>query len=273
MKSQACHQLTDIKRLKMLKSIKTLPFVISLLFGAVHANALTVALDPGHTPSSPGATAACGKREVGYNDIVTGLLKEELERTGHTVILTRQFGQEVIQADQGNGTGRESARSLRQRVANAGRADILLSVHHDSVSERYLESVPNLCGTTPGTRFTASFKTDPRVQIGYNVFASNSKQSRRLALAIGHSLKEAGLVPSSYHAAPWELDQVSLPVDVTNGVWIKNLFIIRESPMPAVLIEVYPIVDPEYEQKASTPEFRKLVINAIRKGIDAYAKN
>jgi N-acetylmuramoyl-L-alanine amidase len=249
--------------------MKIVQALAALVF-ACNASAATIAIDSGHTPLSPGATAACGQREVVFNDTIVQLLKAELEQAGHRVVLTRQPGQNVVQHDLHDGSGRESAVSLRQRLVHTQGTDLLLSIHHDSIQERYLQVVPDLCGGRPGTRFTQEFITDPRVRVGYNVF-TYTERSKTLALAIGKRLKFQGLQASYYHSSLWEPDPATA-VDEYFGVWRKNLFVLRESKMPAVLIEVWPIVDPAHEQRARDPAFQQLVVKAIRKGVDDYVR-
>ena len=250
--------------------MKNILFALALAASA-QAQAITVAIDSGHTPSSPGVRGSCGAREVDYNDQVTRLLVNELQKDGYQVRLTRPFGKEVLQNDRGNGTGRESAQSLRQRVVNAGNSQILISIHHDSTAEAQMETVPGLCeGNKPGTRFKDSFKNHRDVKIGFNVFVSGSRSSNRLGLEIGKRLRALGLEASNYHSERWEPGQGATPIDEENGLWQKGLFIVRQSPMPAILIEIHPIVDPDYEAYSTTKEFREAVTKAIKEGVDAY---
>ena len=82
------------------------------------AGIATVMIDPGHGGSEPGAPGTI-RREKELNLAVALKLRDELERRGFNVIMTRD---------------RDTTVPLRQRVeiANASPADIFVSIHHDA---------------------------------------------------------------------------------------------------------------------------------------------
>ena len=75
-----------------------------------------IAIDPGHGGGDSGAVGVDGARECDLNWSIANYCKEELEKYGVPVFLTRGWGDNP---------------SLQQRVANAadGGADVLVSIH------------------------------------------------------------------------------------------------------------------------------------------------
>lgn len=82
-----------------------------------------VAVDVGHTLAAPGATSARGRGEFAFN--------LDLARQVAVALRARGIDARLINED-----GRIA--SLRERPAQAAGADLLLSIHHDSVSEQEL---------------------------------------------------------------------------------------------------------------------------------------
>src|SRR5262249_30119966 len=91
--------------------------------------AFRVVIDVGHTVESPGAVSARGIDEYGFNL----RLAKEIERS----LVDAGFARTVLMV-----TGGRARRSLFTRVARANRSapDLLLSIHHDSVPDKFLET-------------------------------------------------------------------------------------------------------------------------------------
>jgi N-acetylmuramoyl-L-alanine amidase len=87
-----------------------------------------VALDVGHLPSAPGAMAADGKMEYEFNRHMVELIAANLQRDDRIRVV-------VV-----NAAGKRISLSGRATAAKAAGADLLLSIHHDSVNDRYLEA-------------------------------------------------------------------------------------------------------------------------------------
>ena len=88
----------------------------------------TVCLDPGHGGSDPGAIGVLGSREKQLNLNAALQVKALLEKAGAKVLMTRENDVDVFGA---NATDREELRA-RTLVANENRADIFISIHHNS---------------------------------------------------------------------------------------------------------------------------------------------
>ncbi|PKO50856.1 MAG: N-acetylmuramoyl-L-alanine amidase, partial [Betaproteobacteria bacterium HGW-Betaproteobacteria-21] len=90
------------------------------------ANARVVAVDVGHTLSAPGAISARGRSEYAFNLELARQVVEALRDRGLSVHLINADGMIA---------------SLRERPAQAAGhgADLLISLHHDSVSAHELQ--------------------------------------------------------------------------------------------------------------------------------------
>src|SRR5262245_43381236 len=91
--------------------------------------AFRLVVDVGHTAESPGAKSARGVGEYDFNLRLATLIEQDLLRAG--------FGKTVLLITDG-----PTRPGLAERVAraNALSADLLLSIHHDSVPDRFLEA-------------------------------------------------------------------------------------------------------------------------------------
>jgi len=88
---------------------------------------LKIAIDIGHSPNRPGAISARGVSEYSFNKIIADLLLQKLLQKG--------FKSAFILTDQNP----EMTLSNRAKTLNQKSADLLLSIHHDSVQPHYLD--------------------------------------------------------------------------------------------------------------------------------------
>lgn len=203
--------------------------------------ALLVAVDVGHFRAEPGVISALGVPEFEYNLALALALKQALEAGGARVRLIGERGDYAV---------------LHQRTRAAAGADLFVSIHHDSVKERYLPVA---------SRFS-----------GFSLFVSSHNShvetSLSCATAIGARLRSAGFAPSRYHADP-VLGEDRPFADEANGVhWFDNLAVARTATMPAVLVEAGVIVNRDEEARMRDPEVRRRIAAAIASGAQACLK-
>jgi N-acetylmuramoyl-L-alanine amidase len=204
-----------------------------------------VALDVGHDRARPGATSARGVPELDFN--------LALARTVLAALRAAGFGRSFLIGESG------APLLLRERSAAAARggAEVLISLHHDSVQERYLE---------PWT-FAGRVRDHTTHARGFALFVSAESRffdaSRALAGALGAALRAAGQRPSVHHAE--RIAGESRPVlDAANGVYrLDQLVVLRTAAMPAVLLEAGVIKHREEELVVASPAFRADVAEAI----------
>lgn len=204
------------------------------------AQAAHIMVDTGHTPNRPGATGASGRVEYLYNLDVSNLVAADLRAAGHRVTQVAANGAEV---------------ELGKRSRVAPTADFFVSIHHDSMQQQYIDA---------GRQ---------REFAGFSVFVSERnpryEQSLHCARAIGEQLVAAGEKPSLYHAEPIAGENRPL-LDRRLGVHrFDGLAVLKTAPMPAVLVEVGVIVNPDEERRLARPEVVKRVAQAIANGAHA----
>jgi N-acetylmuramoyl-L-alanine amidase len=242
-----------------------------------------VVIDAGHETARPGAIGTCGKTEVAYNDEMVQQIAHSLKKS-YQIILTRQAGSDVAtdipdlqrHIPQQQRTSWDSHKSLlaRPALANLHHAQVFISIHHDSTSAEQQINDPTLCDHQGGKNLKEDFKN--KYQIGYNIFINNTESSKRkensllLAENIGKQLRALGRVPSNYHRYPIDACKSCYPVNAKIGVWHEDLAVLRNTNMPAILIEVGNIVDPNDEKIINTEAFRKQFSHALKQGLDDY---
>ncbi len=216
---------------------------------AARAQPFRVAIDIGHTPGAPGAMSATGVMEYTYNKRMAELIAEDLRQ------------QEGIAVTVVNPTGREISLLQRGDTANQAKADLFLSVHHDSVNERY--KVTRRIGGRV-------FRQSDRFR-GYSVFYSDKNAeaaaSLEFAKQLGRAMREQGLVPTAHHAEkiPGEGREFVLP---EYGVYhFPDLLVLKRARMPAALLECGVIVHPEEEAELNTPERQRQIVAAVRAAV------
>jgi len=218
-------------------------------FAACSRDSLTVAVDIGHAPSAPGATSARGRPEYAFNHDLAAQVVDRLRAVGvtATMVLTKQGGAPDL--------------FDRPKLAATMGADVLLSIHHDSVQPQYLEQ-----GVLDGQPARYS-----RHAQGYSLFVSHKNSdpeaSVAVARAIGQALGEWGLVPSLHHAEPIPGENRPL-LDEALGLYdFADLIVLKTAPMPAVLIEAGVIVHPEEEMRLRDPFHQEMLAEAIARGV------
>ena len=202
----------------------------------IAASAAEVAVDVGHSLDKPGVISVTGVPEFEYNKALAFRVREALESTGLRV---RMIGE------------RGDFTELAARPRAATGADLFVSIHHDSVQERYLP----VAGRFAGFSLFVS-RLNPKV-----------KESLACASAIGAAMRRAGFTPSRYHADP-VLGESRPFADEQNGVhYFDNLAVAKTATLPALLFEAGVIVNPEEEARVSKPEVRAAMAGAIAQGV------
>ena len=149
------------------------------------------------------------------------------------------------------------ATDLRARAPHADGADLLLSIHHDSVQPQYLETI----------RLEGKPRRVSRRFTGFSLFVSRKNpapmRSLACASAIGAALRAAGFGPSPHHAE--KIPGENRPfADQANGVYyFDDLIVLKTAHVPAVLLEAGIIVNPEDEPVLREPSTQKKIAAAV----------
>jgi N-acetylmuramoyl-L-alanine amidase len=213
-----------------------------------------VALDIGHLPTAPGAMGADGRMEYGFNRRMVELIAADLQQdTRIRVVVVNREGKRI-------------SLSGRATEAKAAGADLLLSIHHDSVNDRYLEAERQPSGRV--LYHCDQFR-------GYSVFYSgkNREASRSVdfAHALGLAMRSQGLTPTLHHAEPIKGENREL-VNRDLGIYrFDDLIVLKSAAMPAALLECGVIVNRLEEAELLTKERQQKVVAAIHEAVMAVA--
>jgi N-acetylmuramoyl-L-alanine amidase len=212
---------------------------------------LRVAVDVGHSQARPGARSATGKSEHDFN---------------------RRFAEELVARSESWRdltlfmlTGAKL--SLRDRPDQAAQkgADLFLSIHHDSVSRKYIQHWEHA-----GQRlaYSDAFK-------GYSLFVwedgAHAKESLAAATLIGKSLRRAHFSPTLHHAEPIAGENRKL-LDRELGIYAAPFAVLRLASIPAVLFEVGIIVNREEERALDDAKVRAKIQLQLLKALRTFSR-
>ncbi|MGI9422583.1 MAG: N-acetylmuramoyl-L-alanine amidase family protein [Hyphomicrobiaceae bacterium] len=216
------------------------------------ARPLRVAIDTGHSLRDPGAISASGRTEFSFN---RRFVKELLARA--------KSDRRLLLLPVNPSGGRIG---LRQRVAEAKALDAaaMISIHHDSVNEKYVLPAPK-SQKSPGV-VSYAFR-------GFSMFVSRDngdfELSVRLATEIGQRFKAAGFLQSLHHAEPIRGENREL-LRWDLGLYDAPFAVVKAAQMPSVLLEMGVIVHPQEEAELDRPEVRARMARAILEALAAW---
>ena len=213
-----------------------------------------IVLDVGHTAESEGAISARNVTEFVYNLRLARQIEEKLKAEG--------FAQTKLLLTDG-----KARRSLFKRVAAANDlpADLLLSIHHDSVPNKFLEDW-EFEGRK--SRYSDRFS-------GYSVFVSRSNPdySNSLAFAelIGKEMKAQGLDYAAQYSQLIMGRYLRELLNKETGVYrYDELIVLRKTRMAAVLLEAGSIINREEELKMGSQERRSIIASGVAAAMKEY---
>ena len=196
-------------------------------------------MDVGHFNGEPGVISASGIAEFEFNLQLAREVKQDLERLEFKVRMIGDKGNMVF---------------LNHRTRAAAGAELLVSIHHDSMRESVIAT-----------------KRDALA--GFSLFVSrrNPRLERSLACAsaIGSEMRAAGFKPSRYHADP-VIGENRPFADEVNGVhYYDNLGVAKTAKMAALLVEAGVIANRAEEKRMLDPQVRARVARAVAQGVAA----
>jgi N-acetylmuramoyl-L-alanine amidase len=211
-------------------------------------------VDVGHTSESSGAMSARNDPEFGFNLRLAKLIAEKLKSEGFAA--TRVLVTE----------GKAKA-SLFKRVKTADdlKAELVLSIHHDSVPDKLLEEW-EFEGAK--SRFSDRFS-------GYSLFVSRENPrfeiSVMFARLIGKEMKERGLQYADQYTLPIMGRYRHPLIDRTVGVYrYDQLIVLSRTRSPAVLLEAGSIINRDEELAMNSPERQEMIGTAVTSAVKEF---
>lgn len=213
--------------------------------GAATPAIRTIAIDAGHGGDDSGATGANGTKEKDLTIVVARRVKAAIEgRLGIRVLLTRDDDRTVPIDD-------------RAALANNNKADLFISLHANASMRR---------SAAGATIFSAAFDPDAA-----KLAAASGKE--RLP-AFGGGLRDIELVPWDL-AQTRHLDQSTALAGIIeqqfrDRVPLSNhpqehapLRVLESANMPAVLIEIGYLSNPDQEKQLASDAFQSVLVQAL----------
>ena len=196
-----------------------------------------IVVDPGHDYGKDyGAESnidGVTYSETDLNMQAAEKLKTELEKRGYTVIMTRQNGERPSYGS--------LTESLTHRVnaANNINADLFISIHHNSATAS---------ASGVETYYTVTTQDD---SFGGKLDQSRIEESKKLATAINNSIS----------------DKINAKNRGAKSDAGRSLFVLRNTNMPAVLIEVGFITNPDEAKRTADSNSQQEVAEAIASAV------
>ncbi|MBF0433630.1 MAG: N-acetylmuramoyl-L-alanine amidase [Fibrobacteria bacterium] len=212
----------------------------------------SVAIDIGHTVKHPGVMGARGIGEFFFNQNLSVMLQTELSKKGYaTSFIINPKGEDISLQD-------------RTRIAKEKKADILISLHHDSAQPKYLSK-----WVVEGDTLFYSDEFQ-----GYSLFYSEKstlpKESFRLATLLGQSFRQNHFRPTLHHAEAIDGENRPL-IDKEKGVYrFDDLVVLKTSTIPAVLIECGVLINRDEELLLTNPVYQRMLVLSIVQAIETF---
>jgi len=226
----------------------------------------TIVIDPGHGGTETGAIGPSGIQEKELTLLLARDLEARLAQSGIRVILTRHEDANLPHDN-------------RTAIANQNKADLFISIHLNSSlgsgaygTETYFLSAE--ATDAPAARAAATENTaaaenmdatgaqdappaDPQAMEDLQLILWDLAQSQHLA----ESQRFAKLVQGELNQALQLRDR---------GVKQAPFRVLRGAAMPAVLVELGFLSNPDEEKKLQDPEYRGALISALARAVQRY---
>ena len=221
---------------------------------ACQRSAFRVVVDVGHTADVPGAESARGVPEYDFNLQLADAVKQELVASGFTKTIR------LITA-----TAPWAGLLERAAHANSMHADLFISVHHDSVPDNLIETWEY---NGQKHQFSDRFR-------GYSVFISGANADRKGSLAfgrlLGRELQARGMHYTSHYTLPLMGRHRHQLLDADAGVYrYDQLVVLRNTLMPAVLLEAGSIVNRQEELECASTDRRTRIAAAVVAAVEQF---
>jgi N-acetylmuramoyl-L-alanine amidase len=217
-------------------------------------SAFRVVVDVGHTLDVPGALSARGMPEYAFNLQLAQQIKQTLVGAGFdkTVLLITAKAPPVGLFE-------------RAMIANRLPADLFISIHHDSVPDKLMQT----------WQYDGKDQQYNDDYPGYALFISNDNTDRAGSLQfgkfLGKALQARGLQFTPHYTLALMGNRRRELLDADAGVYrYDQLVVLRYTRMPALLLEAGSIVNRQEELELATPERRTLTGEAVAAAVEDF---
>jgi N-acetylmuramoyl-L-alanine amidase len=213
-----------------------------------------IVLDVGHTAEAPGAKSARNVGEFDFNLRLAKRIEEKLRTEG--------FAATRLLVTEG-----QAKPSLFKRVtdANNAKANLVLSIHHDSVPDSFLEEWDYEGNKS---RFSDRFS-------GHSLFVSRDNRkfmaSLKFARLLGNEMKARGQPYAKQYTQAFMGRYRRKLLDRNAGVYrFDQLIVLGQARMPAVLFEAGSIINRDEELAMNSPERQDMISEAVAGAVKKF---
>lgn len=213
-----------------------------------------IVIDPGHGGRDPGAIGTRKTREKDITYKASLQLRAELLKSGrYEVILTRDDDRYIEHAE-------------RLRIARAGGADLFISVHADSTSSKSAR------GASVYTLADRAKKRSKKIVSTQNWIMDVDLQKQSNSVGdILVDLAQRKTATQSDHFADILLRELKSTTRLIGNSHRKaGYFVLLAPDVPAVLLELGFLSNPQDEKLLNSTAHRTKIIKSVRKAIDQY---
>jgi N-acetylmuramoyl-L-alanine amidase len=217
-----------------------------------------VVLDAGHGGHDEGATGPSGLREKDVVLDITQRLAKQLRSRGVEVILTRNEDRFL---------------SLEERtaVANDARADLFLSIHANASPSRKPRGVETYFASLDATDQDAR-ETAERENSAFGAAAPSIDRNDPLAAILGDLIVTEHLQESSEFAKLAQHEMSEIKRARSRGVKQAPFVVLMGVQMPASLVEIGFITNPDEEKAMRRASLRDEIVNALVEAISNFGE-
>ena len=192
-----------------------------------------IVIDAGHGEPDGGAVSKSGVSEVGLNLDIALMLKDELEKLGYNIIMTRTNENNIADKDKQTPLRKMKVSDINNRIKiiNESQADMLVSIHMNNFQ-------------------------NPKYYGWQTFYKKNSEASKVIAENI-----QAGISNNIDR----ENDRVALS--------ITDIKLIDKSNIPAVIVECGFLSNEEDLRLLLTDEYKQQIVAGIVDGIEMFYRN
>lgn len=216
-----------------------------------------IVLDAGHGGQDEGATGPSGLREKDLVLDITRRLAQRLQKQGIRVVLTRN-------------SDRFLSLEERTAVANDARADLFLSIHANASPSRNPSGIETYFASLDATD-DAARATAQRENSAFGESASVHRGSDPLAAILGDLIETQHLQESSEFAKLAQSELAAIARARSRGVKQAPFVVLMGVQMPASLVEIGFITNPDEEKGLRGTREREMIADALAKAVSAFA--
>ena len=216
-----------------------------------------IIIDPGHGGKDPGAISRGGVKEKDVVLDIAQRVKENLEQKGIKVTMTRQ-SDEFVSLEE------------RTQIASRSKADFYVSIHANSSRNKKVQGMEIYYPR----EMSASEKPEVQQQVNLSTMVGHLNAKKELPI-VGDILRDmmhAVKYTESKEFGQTVIRQSSRAVDIPNrGCRTCRFFVVRNTLMPAVLIEVGYLTNSKEEGLLNSASYRQKIAEALAESIFNYA--